>query len=271
VTSTRERYQRIAAFYDALDLPFEYRRYRQLRPLLFAEMTGTILDAGVGTGRNFPFYPVGAKVIGIDLSPAMLARARKRLGEARASIELREMDVTHLDFPDRHFDNAVATFLFCVLPGELQTPALMEIKRVLKPGGILRLLEYTQGSFSARCCEAVGTLGALGLRRKLRPQHRTVYSGRRIAGHGLPFCGWRSHQAHHGSIALTGRTECCRIHCNFVRNKRWELGFLGRWGDESELARTKRGTAWASIRIASYLISSTWRCETASSFPTANA
>ena len=144
MTSTRERYQRIAAFYDALDLPFEYRRYRQLRPLLFAEMTGTILDAGVGTGRNFPFYPVGAKVIGIDLSPAMLARARKRLGEARASIELREMDVTHLDFPDRHFDNAVATFLFCVLPDELQTPALMEIKRVLKPGGILRLLEYTR-------------------------------------------------------------------------------------------------------------------------------
>jgi ubiquinone/menaquinone biosynthesis C-methylase UbiE len=125
-------------------LPFEYRRYRGLRPLLFAEMTGTILDAGVGTGRNFPFYPVGAKVIGIDLSPAMLARARQRLGGARASVELREMDVAHLDFPDQHFDNAVATFLFCVLADKLQTPALMEIKRVLKPGGILRLLEYTR-------------------------------------------------------------------------------------------------------------------------------
>jgi ubiquinone/menaquinone biosynthesis C-methylase UbiE len=54
------------------------------------------------------------------------------------------MDVTHLDFPDRHFDSAVATFLFCVLPDEKQTPALAEIKRVLKPGGILRLLEYTR-------------------------------------------------------------------------------------------------------------------------------
>jgi ubiquinone/menaquinone biosynthesis C-methylase UbiE len=142
--STRQRYQRIAPLYDLLDLPFEYRRYRQLRPLLFAGMSGLILDAGVGTGRNLPFYPSGAKVTGIDLSAAMLARARQRLGQARAAVELREMDVTHLDFPDQHFDSAVATFLFCVLPDEKQTPALAEIKRVLKPGGILRLLEYTR-------------------------------------------------------------------------------------------------------------------------------
>lgn len=144
VTYTRERYQRIAPLYDLLDLPFEYRRYRHLRPLLFKDINGTILDAGVGTGRNFPFYPIGAKVLGIDLSPAMLERARRRLGEARADVELREMDVTQLDFPDQHFDGAVATFLFCVLPDALQTPALAEIRRVLKPGGIVRLLEYTR-------------------------------------------------------------------------------------------------------------------------------
>jgi ubiquinone/menaquinone biosynthesis C-methylase UbiE len=142
--STRARYQRIAPFYDLLDLPFEYRRYRQLRPLLFAGMNGRILDAGVGTGRNFPFYPSGAKITGIDLSAAMLARARQRLDQACTEVELREMDITHLDFPDQHFDNAVATFLFCVLPDELQVTALTEIKRVLKPGGILRLLEYTR-------------------------------------------------------------------------------------------------------------------------------
>jgi ubiquinone/menaquinone biosynthesis C-methylase UbiE len=107
-------------------------------------MTSTILDAGVGTGRNFSFYPIGAKVIGIDISPAMLERARQRLSEARTEVELREMDVTHLEFPDQHFDNVVATFLFCVLPDKLQAPALTEIRRVLKPGGIVRLLEYTR-------------------------------------------------------------------------------------------------------------------------------
>src|SRR5690349_11176080 len=138
VTSTRDRYQRIAALYDVLDLPFEHRRYRALRPLLLEGMAGKILDAGVGTGRNFPFYPAGTEVIGIDISPAMLTRARRRTGQARAQVELREMDVTRLDFPDRYFDNAVATFLFCVLPNELQTTALTELKRVLKPGGTLR-------------------------------------------------------------------------------------------------------------------------------------
>jgi ubiquinone/menaquinone biosynthesis C-methylase UbiE len=143
-TSNFARYQRIAPFYDILDLPFEYGRYRKIRPLLFAGLSGRILDAGVGTGRNFPFYPAGAKILGIDLSPAMLARAARRRTWAGAEIELRQMDVTKLDLPDRHFDAAVATFLFCVLAEELQVPALRELNRVTKPGGIIRLLEYTR-------------------------------------------------------------------------------------------------------------------------------
>jgi ubiquinone/menaquinone biosynthesis C-methylase UbiE len=144
VTSTLERYQRIAPFYDLLDLPFEYRRYRKIRPLLFAGLAGRILDAGVGTGRNFPFYPRDAEIVGIDLSPAMLARAARRQPSVAAKVELRQMDVTHLDFPDRCFDAAVATFLFCVLPDELQVPALRQIGRVIKRGGTIRLLEYTR-------------------------------------------------------------------------------------------------------------------------------
>jgi SAM-dependent methyltransferase len=143
-TSTLERYERIAPFYDVLDLPFEYRRYRRIRPLLFVGLSGLILDAGVGTGRNFPFYPPGSKVVGIDLSPAMLARAARRRPSAAAEVELRRMDVTRLDFPDRFFDAGVATFLFCVLPDEVQVPALKEIGRVVKAGGIIRLLEYTR-------------------------------------------------------------------------------------------------------------------------------
>ena len=54
------------------------------------------------------------------------------------------MDVTHLAFADRSFDAAVATFLFCVLPEEMQVPALRELGRVVKPGGTIRLLEYVR-------------------------------------------------------------------------------------------------------------------------------
>jgi ubiquinone/menaquinone biosynthesis C-methylase UbiE len=144
VPSTLDRYQRIAPFYDLLDLPFEHRRYRRIRPELFQGLSGRLLDAGVGTGRNLRFYPLGAEVIGIDLSPAMLARADQRRRALGAAVTLREMDVTRLDFPDSQFDAAVATFLFCVLPDNLQVPALQELGRVVKPGGRIRLLEYVR-------------------------------------------------------------------------------------------------------------------------------
>jgi ubiquinone/menaquinone biosynthesis C-methylase UbiE len=141
--SNFDRYQRIAWAYDLLDLPFEYSRYRKIRPQLFRGFSGRILDAGVGTGRNFPFYPPGSEVVGIDLSPAMLAHAERRRSTAVAPVELRQMDVTRLDFPDRSFDAAVATFLFCTLPDELQVAAMRELGRVVKPGGIIRCLEFT--------------------------------------------------------------------------------------------------------------------------------
>ena len=141
-----ERYQRIARVYDLLDLPFEYGRYRKIRPQMFRGLSGRILDAGVGTGRNFPFYPPSSEVVGIDLSPAMLARAERRRNTAAAPVTLRQMDVTRLDFPDRSFDAAVATFLFCTLPDDLQVAAMRELGRVVKPGGIIRCLEYTRPS-----------------------------------------------------------------------------------------------------------------------------
>lgn len=139
-----ERYERIAPLYDLLDMPFEYGRYRRIRPLLFKGLSGQLLDAGVGTGRNFPFYPSESRVVGIDLSAAMLARARRRANLARVPIELKVMDVTALEFPDASFDAAVATFLFCVLSDELQEKALRELRRVVKPGGVIRMLEYVR-------------------------------------------------------------------------------------------------------------------------------
>jgi ubiquinone/menaquinone biosynthesis C-methylase UbiE len=141
---TLETYERIARLYDLLDLPFEYGRYRRIRPLLFSGLSGRVLDAGVGTGRNMPFYPRGTEMVGIDLSPAMLARAERRRAALDAKVDLRRMDVTRLDFPDASFDAAVATFLFCVLPAALQAPAMAELGRVVKPGGEIRLLEYVR-------------------------------------------------------------------------------------------------------------------------------
>ena len=60
------------------------------------------------------------------------------------------MDVTQLEFPDRSFDAAVATFLFCTLPDQLQVAGMRELGRVVKPGGIIRCLEYTRPSRGLR-------------------------------------------------------------------------------------------------------------------------
>ncbi|MGH6989707.1 MAG: class I SAM-dependent methyltransferase [Stellaceae bacterium] len=138
------RYQRIAPLYDLLDAPFEWGRQRVVRGEMFHGLSGLILDAGVGTGRNFPFYPNASEVAGIDLSPAMLKRAGPRRVRSSAPVELRVMDVTRLDFPDRSFDAVVASFLFCVLSEEQQLPALSELGRVLRPAGIIRLLDYVR-------------------------------------------------------------------------------------------------------------------------------
>jgi ubiquinone/menaquinone biosynthesis C-methylase UbiE len=110
---------------------------------LFDGVGGAILDAGVGTGRNMPFYPPGGEVVGIDLSPQMLTQARKRKARLGIAVELREVDVLTTDFPDGRFDFVIATFLFCVLDETDQQLALRELRRICKPGGEIRLLEYT--------------------------------------------------------------------------------------------------------------------------------
>ena len=150
VTTNFARYRRIAPFYDLLDGPFERKRYSALRPLLFQNLGGRLLDAGIGTGRNCAYYPPEAIVSGIDISPAMLAQAHDRCPTLAAAGRLYQMDVTELQFPAGSFDAAVASFLFCVLPDQLQVPALRELGRVVKPGGVIRLLEYVRPTRTLR-------------------------------------------------------------------------------------------------------------------------
>lgn len=146
VSKERERlrglYDRASLYYDFLDWPMEMLRYRRIRQDLWRGLGGRILDLGAGTGRNAAYYPAGADVVSADLSRSMLARARARLEAAGREPRIVVTDALALAFGDRKFDVCVSTFLFCVLPDELQPRALAEIRRVLKPGGKVYLLEY---------------------------------------------------------------------------------------------------------------------------------
>jgi len=83
-----------------------------------------------------------AEVVTADLSPEMLERARRRLESLGRQPQIVVTDALDMGFRDGEFDICVSTFLFCVLPDELQEQALCEVRRVLKPGGMIILLEY---------------------------------------------------------------------------------------------------------------------------------
>lgn len=140
----KRKYAFTGHVYDFLDAPWEFLRYRKIRPRVWAEAAGArrILDAGIGTGRNISYYPRGVEVHGVDLSETMLQACRQRIRSVASTAGLACGTVTCLPFKNQSFDAVVSTFLFCVLPDELQPPALKELRRVLRPGGKLILLEY---------------------------------------------------------------------------------------------------------------------------------
>lgn len=137
----QKRYAVTAWFYDILDWPWE-RQYRKWRPGLLKDVSGAVLETGIGTGRNLEFYPENVKLTALDFSPAMLKRARKRAPKACCMVNFVQGDVCCMEeVPSGTHDWVVAFFLCCVLPGEVQDRAIAEFARVLKPGGRFRLLE----------------------------------------------------------------------------------------------------------------------------------
>lgn len=139
----RARYDRIARIYDLIESTIEGRQFSPWRRRLWAEVQGpSVLEVGVGTGKNLPYYPKGIQVTAVDFSPRMLERARRRAEREGIRVDLRLMDAQHLELPDDSFDSVVATFVFCSVPDPIQ--GLRELRRVSKSEGRVLLLEHVR-------------------------------------------------------------------------------------------------------------------------------
>jgi len=142
---TKRRYDRLAPYFDGLEGFLEGLFFSDWRKVLWAKVKGDhILEVGVGTGKNFPYYPDNTRITALDFSEKMLERAKSKQQRNNVKVELELMDVQSLCYADNSFDTVIATFVFCSVP--LPATGLQELYRVCKPGGQVLLLEHVLSS-----------------------------------------------------------------------------------------------------------------------------
>lgn len=141
----KKRYDRLAPYFDGMEAMLEGLLFNKWRKRLWEKVEGEhILEVGVGTGKNFQYYPKNARMTAIDFSEQMLIRAKAKRDRKQLNVDLHCLDVESLCFADNSFDTIVATFVFCSVPAPRK--GLRELYRVCKPGGQVLLLEHVISS-----------------------------------------------------------------------------------------------------------------------------
>jgi ubiquinone/menaquinone biosynthesis C-methylase UbiE len=145
---SRERLRRYwdksAKSYDREMALFERALLADARQWACSLASGDVLEVAIGTGRNLPFYRPEVRLTGVEFSPAMLETARERASAHGRQVDLRLGDAQALDLPDSAFDTVLCTLSLCAIPDERR--AIAEMKRVLRPGGRLVLVDHVAGS-----------------------------------------------------------------------------------------------------------------------------
>jgi ubiquinone/menaquinone biosynthesis C-methylase UbiE len=139
--STQRKWDAASRTYDLFTFGDE-RRLGPHKRRLFSKICGETLMVAAGTGNDFQFFPPHQKIVAIDISPRMLERAAARAAAYSGIIELRQMDVCALPFPDATFDTVATVCTFCSVPRPVV--GLRELHRVLRPGGQLLMFEHVR-------------------------------------------------------------------------------------------------------------------------------
>lgn len=116
---------------------------KRMRAAVAGELQGDVLEIGTGTGATLRQLSGNHRITsftGIDLSQGMLHHARQLAENLPFPVDLRQMDATHLDFPDHSFDTVTVSLTLCTVPDPTKT--LREMARVCRPQGRIVLLEH---------------------------------------------------------------------------------------------------------------------------------
>ena len=169
----RRVWNTVAPRYDRVMRLAERYWFTDGRPWVGARAVGDVLEVGVGTGSNLPYYAADVSLTGIDLSERMLEHARTRAATLGLDVSLSEGDAQALSFPDASFDTVVCTLSLCAIPDH--GAAIAQMYRVLRPGGRLLLLDHVGSNvwpiwLGQRLVEfvSVATAGEHQTRRPLR-------------------------------------------------------------------------------------------------------
>lgn len=161
-------YARTARIFDVGMRALDRTGIGMARARIAGRVRGDVLEIGVGTGLNLAAYPADASVHGIDVSGPALAIAAARADRLGRHVVLLTGNAAALPYPDASFDAVVATFVLCSVDDVGMT--LHEARRVLRPGGSIRLLEHALADQPT----------VAGIQRRLAPAWASASGGCRL-------------------------------------------------------------------------------------------
>lgn len=168
-----------------------------------SKASGRTLEVAVGTGLNLPRYRDGVVLTGLDLSPEMLAIARKRASDLGMDADLHEGDAHALPFADASFDTVICTYALCNIPDPAR--AIGEMTRVVRPGGKIVLVDHVASPVAPvlwfqKMIEFFS--------RRFEGEHMTRRPAEHVRRHALEI----TEQERHGFAGMVERLVAVRTH-----------------------------------------------------------